>query len=90
MTTARYRLDIAARALAGTGGGYILAALISVAAARWFPMPRIDAVTTGMILALLVWPPVVMTAFAVHSLKYLCTGLALVAALLASLACWPG
>lgn len=88
-TTRTDRLDIAARALAGIPGGYTLAALLSVAAARWLPLPRADAVAAGMMLGLVAWPPVMMTAFALHSLPRLCACLTLTTAILATLAYWP-
>ncbi len=89
MATTRYRSDIAIRALTGIAGGYLLAALLSVAIARWLPLPRIEASAAGMLTGLLAWPPVMMTAFAIHSLPRLCAGFALAGALLAVFSFWP-
>ncbi|QTD46359.1 DUF3649 domain-containing protein [Ottowia testudinis] len=80
--TRRYRLGVAARALAAIGGGYALSALASVALALWLPVARAEAVTWGLLAAFVVYPLAVMWVFAARSAARAWLGLALPAALL--------
>jgi hypothetical protein len=51
--TPGYRWAVVSRCLAALFGGYILAALTSVCVTQWAPMPRADAVLSGMMLSFL-------------------------------------
>ncbi|MBV4529940.1 DUF3649 domain-containing protein [Pseudomonas sp. SWRI107] len=46
-----YRLAVASRCLAACGGGYVLAAQVSVSGALLLPMAQVDAALTGMLLS---------------------------------------
>lgn len=50
-----YRLAVASRFLAATFAGYLLASLFSVCLTRWLPLPRAEAVLTGMMLSFLAY-----------------------------------
>lgn len=79
----RYRLGIAARALAAIGGGYVLAALASVALALWLPLSRAEAVTWGTLASFTVYTGAVMWVFAARSAVRAWLGLLMPLALLA-------
>ena len=51
--TAGYRWAVASRSVAALFGGYLLAALTSVCVTQWAPMPRADAVLSGMMVSFL-------------------------------------
>lgn len=50
-----YRLAVASRFIVATFGGYLLASLFSMCLAQWLPMPRAEAVVTGMMLSFLAY-----------------------------------
>lgn len=58
-----YRMNVAARAVAGTAGAYLVAALFAAALARTLPLPRVEAMIPGTLLAYLVVPAVTIWAF---------------------------
>ncbi len=75
-----YRLNILVRALTGSIGAYLIAALTAAMLARVLPMPRPDAVTIATLLAYLVAPAVTLWAFLARGPMRalgLCSGLAL-------------
>jgi hypothetical protein len=59
----RYRVNIAARAVAGSAGAYAVAALFAAALARVLPIDRVEAVIPATLLAFLVAPGVTIWAF---------------------------
>ncbi|MBH1997529.1 MAG: ketohydroxyglutarate aldolase [Sphingomonadaceae bacterium] len=59
----RYRANVAIRTLTATVGGYVVAALTAAMLARTLPLSRVEAVTTGTMLAYLVVPGVAVWAF---------------------------
>lgn len=63
----RYRVNIGARALAGTLGAYAVAALFAAAVARAWPASRVEATTVATLLAYLVTPGVTVWAFLARS-----------------------
>lgn len=83
----RYRVNVAARSLVAIVGGYAIAALFTMAAARWLPMAKIDAVLVATMLAFALIPGVAVWAFLTRTPFRAVTGAVLVAGLLA-LACW--
>ncbi|MBA1229609.1 DUF3649 domain-containing protein [Pseudomonas viridiflava] len=62
--TITYRLAVASRALAAIFAGYLLASIISMCITQWLPMPRAEAVVTGMMLSFLVYMVAVLWCFA--------------------------
>ncbi|QVW24270.1 DUF3649 domain-containing protein [Pseudomonas hormoni] len=62
-----YRLAVTSRVLAAVLGGYIVAALASVSLSLWVPMPRADAVVTGMMTSFLAYLGAVIWCFACRS-----------------------
>lgn len=63
----RPALRITSRALVAVPGGYAAAALYASAMARWLPMPRTEAVMTGMLSSFAIYAAVAIMAFAVGS-----------------------
>jgi hypothetical protein len=59
-----YRLAITSRVLAAVFGGYLVAALASVALTLWLPLSRAEAVVTGMTISFLVYLVAVLWCFA--------------------------
>ncbi|MFV3405487.1 MULTISPECIES: DUF3649 domain-containing protein [Pseudomonas] len=62
-----YRLAVASRCLAASLGGYLLAALVSVAGALLLPMAQVDAALTGMLLSFVFWVLAFLWCFACRS-----------------------
>lgn len=60
---ARYRLDIALRVLAASGGAYTLAAFCAHWLALLLPMARVDAVLTASMLAFVIFTIAAMWSF---------------------------
>ncbi len=60
----RRRADVAARAVAAIGLGYLLAALAAAALARWLPAPRLEATMIGGLASFAIFAAVAMWAFA--------------------------
>ncbi len=61
------RLGVAMRAIAAVLGGYVVAALASVVCATLLPMPRAEAVLTGMLLSFVVYAGAVVWVFAART-----------------------
>jgi len=72
---ARYRLDVALRVLAGSGGAYALAAVAAYCLALLLPMPRVDAVLVSTMLAFVIFTLAAMWSFRCMSLVRLWVGL---------------
>jgi uncharacterized iron-regulated membrane protein len=56
-------LQVASRAMAAIVGGYTLAALVAAGMAVWLPMPRVEAVMTGMLVSFAIHAAVAIAAF---------------------------
>jgi len=82
-----YRLAVTSRTLAALFGGYLLAALTSVCLTQWLPMPRADAVVTGMLLSFLAYLGAVIWCFACRTAWRAWAGILLPAGILAALFC---
>jgi hypothetical protein len=80
-----YRLAVTSRILAALFGGYLIAALTSVCITQWVPMPRADAVVTGMMSSFLAYLLVVIWCFACRTAWRAWAGILLPAAILAAL-----
>jgi len=80
--SASYRLAVISRVLAAIFAGYLLAALTSICAAQWLPMPRAEAVVTGMMLSFLAYLVAVLWCFACRTAWQAWVGLLLPSALL--------
>lgn len=78
---------LASRIVAALFGGYVLAALTSIAALT-LPMSKPQAVLTGMLLSFVVYALAVIGVFAARNVWRAWAGL-LVAALLLVLMAWP-
>ncbi len=83
---ARYRLDIALRVLAATGGAYALAAASAYCMALLLPVSRIDAVLASTMLAFLIFAVAAMWSFRCASLVRLWVGLLAATAIMWALA----
>ena len=79
-------VPVASRIVAAVGGGYALAALLSVAAVA-LPVSKPQSVLTGMLLSFLVHAAAVIWAFAARSATRAWAGL-LLAAIPLLLAAW--
>ncbi|HAF42763.1 MAG TPA: ketohydroxyglutarate aldolase [Sphingobium sp.] len=79
----RYRANIALRILAATVGAYLVTALVAMLLARTLPMSRVEAVTSGTMIAYLAAPTVTIWAFLARSPWRALAGVALAAGLLA-------
>lgn len=86
----RYRGNVAARAAAAILGGYGIAALFAFASARLLPMPRLDAIIPGTLLAFLIMPGVAVWAFLARSALRAWGVIVAIAALLWMLGWWAG
>jgi hypothetical protein len=80
----RYRANIVGRAAAAVLGGYALAALFAAATARLLPLPRVEAVLPGTMLAFVVIPAVAIWAFLARSVARAWAGIVIAAMLLAA------
>lgn len=78
-------VPLVSRILAALFGGYVLAALASVAAIA-LPIARSEAVTTGMLASFAIYACAVLWVFAVRSARHAWGGLLLAAAPLAIIA----
>ncbi len=61
-----YRLAVASRALAAIGGGYLLASMCAMCIAH-LPMPRVEAVTAGMLCSFAIFAFAVIWVFAART-----------------------
>ena len=86
----RYRANIAGRSMAAALGGYVVAALFAAASARLLPLPKVEAVLSGTMLAFLIVPAVAIWAFLARSLVRAWGGILIVAAMLAAAAWLAG
>ncbi|AQT07734.1 uncharacterized protein DUF3649 [Pseudomonas protegens] len=89
--SASYRLAVASRVFAAVLGGYLLAALGSVCLTLLLPLPRADAVVSGMMTSFLSYLVAVLWCFACRSAWQAWLGLllpSLVLALVAGSAYW--
>lgn len=71
---------LASRLAAGIAGGYALAAAFSVWLSFILPMPRADAVLTGLLASFAIYAAAILWAFAARSLWRLWFGLLVPAA----------
>ena len=62
-----YRLAVASRFMAATFAGYLLASLFSMCITLWVPLPRAEAVMTGMMLSFLAYLGAFIWCFACRS-----------------------
>lgn len=62
----RYAMQVASRAIAALFGGYALAAMTTAGLSRWLPLPRVEAVMTGMLSSFAIYATVAIVAFAVN------------------------
>ncbi|WP_025131665.1 DUF3649 domain-containing protein [Pseudomonas sp. PH1b] len=83
---ASYRLAVASRVCAAVLGGYLLAALSSVCLTLLLPLPRADAVISGMMTSFLFYLVAVLWCFACRSAWQAWLGLLLPGLLLAAVA----
>lgn len=78
-----YRLAVTSRSLAALLGGYLLAAMASVCITLLLPMPKADAVVTGMTLSFLFYLVAILWCFACRSAWHAWFGVLLPSAALA-------
>jgi hypothetical protein len=67
--THAYRLAVLSRAAAAALAGYAAAAALAIMLSRVLPMPRAEAVLTGMLLSFVFYAAAVLWAFAARSLR---------------------
>lgn len=79
-----YRANVAARVAAALIGGYAIPSLFAYASARLLPMPRLDAIIPGTLLAFAIMPAIVVWAFLARSAVHAWAGMTVVAAALAA------
>ena len=79
-----YRANVAARVAAALVGGYAIPSLFAFASARLLPMPRLDAIIPGTLLAFAIMPAIVVWAFLARSALRAWACIAIVAAALAA------
>ena len=72
----RHRIDVALRAVAGIGGGYLLSSLCAAALALFLPLARAEAVITGTLASFVIYTCAVMWAFAARTAAWAWAGLA--------------
>ncbi|GFM84528.1 hypothetical protein PSCICN_52200 [Pseudomonas cichorii] len=83
-----YRLAVTSRAMAAIFAGYLLASVTSICIAQWLPIPRAEAVVTGMMLSFLVYLVAVLWCFACRTALQAWVGVLLPCAILgAAYAC---
>ncbi|GFM53076.1 DUF3649 domain-containing protein [Pseudomonas capsici] len=83
-----YRLAVTSRVLAAIFAGYLLASVTSICVAQWLPVPRAEAVITGMMLSFLVYLVAVLWCFACRTAMQAWVGVLLPSAILgAAYAC---
>lgn len=78
-----YRLAVTSRSLAALLGGYLLASMASVCITLLLPMPKADAVVTGMMLSFLFYLVAILWCFACRSAWHAWLGVVLPSAVLA-------
>ncbi|CAK9887556.1 MULTISPECIES: DUF3649 domain-containing protein [Pseudomonas] len=86
-----YRLAVTSRSLAAVFGGYLLAAMASVCITMLLPVPRAEAVISGMMLSFLFYLVAFLWCFACRSARQAWLGVlvpSLVLAMISGLAYW--
>lgn len=81
-----YRRQIALRVLLAIFGGYALANIAAILLAYLLPMPKSDAVMTGILLSFAIYSGAIMWVFAARTLRQAWQGLALPSLILGTLA----
>lgn len=74
-TDNRYSWQIALRVIVAIIGGYLLANISAILLSYLLPMPKSDAVMTGILLSFAIYAGAIMWVFAVRSMKKACVGL---------------
>ncbi|KPW57373.1 Uncharacterized protein ALO82_01266 [Pseudomonas syringae pv. broussonetiae] len=82
--TVAYRFAVTSRALAAVFAGYLLASVVSICVSQWLPIPRAEAVVTGMMLSFLVYLVAVLWCFACRTALQAWVGVLAPCALLAA------
>ncbi|RML30881.1 hypothetical protein ALQ97_01777 [Pseudomonas savastanoi pv. glycinea] len=82
--TVAYRLAVTSWALAAVFAGYLLASVVSICVSQWLPIPRAEAVVTGMMLSFLVYLAAVLWCFACRTALQAWVGVLAPCALLAA------
>lgn len=72
----RYRWQIALRAAVAIFGGYALANITAILLSYLLPMPKSDAVMTGVLLSFAIYTGAIMWVFSVRSIHKAWMGLA--------------
>jgi Protein of unknown function (DUF3649) len=70
-----YRWQIALRVAVAIAGGYALANITGILLSYLLPMPKSDAVMTGILLSFAIYAGAIMWMFAVRSVRKACAGL---------------
>ncbi|KDN97378.1 DUF3649 domain-containing protein [Pseudomonas donghuensis] len=86
-----YRLAVTSRSLAAVFGGYLLAAMASICITLLLPVPRAEAVISGMMLSFLFYLVAFLWCFACRSAWQAWLGVlvpSLVLAMISGLAYW--
>lgn len=74
-TSNRYRWEIALRVLVAILGGYVLANITAILLSYLLPMPKSDAVMTGILLSFSIYTGAIMWVFGVRSVHKAWLGL---------------
>lgn len=80
-----YRLAVTSRSLAALLGGYLLASMAGVFLTQWLPLPRVEAVLSGMMLSFLFYLGAMVWSFAARSAWRAWLGILLPSAVLATI-----
>lgn len=70
-----YRWQIASRVAVAILGGYALANITAILLSYLLPMPKSDAVMTGILLSFAIYTGAIMWVFTVRSVHKACAGL---------------
>lgn len=82
----RYRWQIALRVLIAISGGYALANITAILLSYLLPMPKSDAVMSGILLSFAIYAGAIMWVFAVRSVHKAWLGLVAPSLVLGALA----
>lgn len=85
-TDNRYRWQIALRVAVAIIGGYALANIAAILLSYLLPMPKSDAVMTGILMSFAIYTGAIMWVFAVRSVKKAWLGLVAPSMVLGALA----
>lgn len=80
-----YRLSVLSRIAAAALGGYALATTLSILLSRMLPVPRAEAVMTGMLISFAVYAGAILWVFATRTASRAWCGLLIPAAACAAL-----